>query len=186
MKRVGFKTALGIIVFLSVAASSWGAQVRTGTITGTSRDASGAIVPGVMITYRNVETGVTGNAITGDLGNYIVPSVPVGTYDLEASLAGFRTEVQKGVAVSVGAAVTVNFTLTVGGIAETVEVNATAPQVNTTDASVGGLVGESTIRELPLNGRDWLQLATLQAGVIGGIAQQQPSQSTNSRAAFGN
>ena len=79
-----------------------------------------------------------------------------------------------------------NFSLTVGALAETIEVSAAAPQVNTTDASVGGLVGENTIRELPLNGRDWLQLATLQAGVIGGIAQQQVSQGTNSRAAFGN
>jgi len=175
-----------MILILVVTAVAWSAQVRTGTIAGTTRDASGAIVPGVTISYKNVATGVTRTAITGDLGTYIVPSVPVGTYDLEASLAGFRTEVQRGVAVTVGATVAVNFSLTVGGLAETVEVNATPPQVNTTDASVGGLVGENTIRELPLNGRDWLQLATLQAGVIGGIAQQQPSQSTNSRAAFGN
>ena len=117
-------------------------------------------MPGVTISYKNVQTGVTGTVLTADLGTYIIPSVPVGTYDVEASLGGFRTEVQRGVTVTVGATVAVNFSLTVGGLAETVEVNATPPQVNTTDATVGGLVGESTIRELPLNGRDWLQLAS--------------------------
>src|SRR5436853_4560572 len=123
MKSIGFKAALGMSLFLTVAAAA-GAQVRTGTITGTSRDASGAIVPGVAISYKNVATGVAGTAITGDLGNYIIPSLPVGSYDLEASLAGFRTEVQRGVTVSVGATVAVNFSLTVGALAETIEVSA--------------------------------------------------------------
>src|SRR5216684_2288925 len=186
MKSIVFKAVLGMILFLTVTGLPLSAQVRTGTITGTSRDASGAIVPGVSVSYKNVETGVTGTAITGDLGTYILPSLPVGTYDMEASLAGFRPEVLRGISVTVGSSVAVNFSLTVGGIAETVEVNAIPPQVNTTDASVGGLVSENTIRELPLNGRDWLQLATLQAGVIGGVAQQSSAVSTNSRAARGN
>src|SRR5579862_4216994 len=146
MKHIGFKAALGMILFVAISSTAWSAQLRTGTITGTTRDASGAIVPGVTVTYKSEETGVTGSAVTGDLGNYNIQALPVGTYDLEASLAGFRTEVQKGVTVSVGASVSVNFNLTVGALSETVEVSAAAPQVNTTDASVGGLVGESTIR----------------------------------------
>jgi hypothetical protein len=80
----------------------------------------------------------------------------------------------------------VDFALSVGAAAEEVVVNADATQMNTTDASLGGLVGDNAIRELPLNGRDWLQLATLQAGVTGGLGQQSPSQANNSRAARGN
>src|ERR1051326_3499100 len=93
--------ALATFVLLIQLAAS--AQVASGTIVGTIRDSSGAIVPGVTVTSRNVETGVTRMVIAGELGNYTIPALPVGTYDLEASISGFRTEVRKGVTVTVGA-----------------------------------------------------------------------------------
>ena len=175
-----------MVLLLQFTSSSLRAQVASGTIVGTTRDSSGAIVPGANITCKSVETGVTRNVIAGELGAYTIPALPVGTYDLEASVPGFKTEVRKGITVTVGDTVAVNFTLSVGAPDESVIVSAEAPQVNTTDASLGGLVGDRTIRELPLNGRDWLQLATLQAGVAGGIGQQSPSSANNSRAARGN
>jgi len=80
----------------------------------------------------------------------------------------------------------VNFSLSVGDVVEKVVVNEETPQVETTSSTISGVVGEAAIRELPLNGRDWLQLATLQAGVVGGLEQQSSANSTNSRAARGN
>jgi hypothetical protein len=176
----------GVVVLLHFTASNLIGQVASGTIVGTIRDSSGAIVPGANISCKSVETGVTRTTVAGEVGTYTFPALPVGTYDLEASVGGFKTAVRKGISVTVGASVPVDFTLAVGAAAEEVVVSAEAPQINTTDASLGGLVGDSAIRELPLNGRDWLQLATLQAGVSGGLGQQSPSTANNSRAARGN
>jgi hypothetical protein len=174
------------VLLIQFAPSNLNAQVASGTIVGTVRDSSGAIVPGVTVTCKNVDTGVARMVVAGELGNYTIPALPVGTYDLEATISGFRTEVRKGVAVTVGASVDVSFTLTVGAAAEEVVVSSEAPQVNTTDASLGGLVADTAIRELPLNGRDWLQLATLQAGVVGGLGLDAAVVGNSSRAARGN
>ncbi|HEX4595576.1 MAG TPA: TonB-dependent receptor, partial [Bryobacteraceae bacterium] len=106
--------------------------------------------------------------------------------DVEAAVSGFRTSVRKGISVTVGASVPVNFELAVGEVQQRVEVEAAAPLVDTTNAAMGGLVGENAVRELPLNGRDWLQLVTLQPGVIGGVGQQSSAGFSNSRAARGN
>jgi hypothetical protein len=188
MRSLKFGAALaGVTLFLMISASGLKAQVANGSILGTATDTSGAVLASTNITCTSVETGVVRTAVTDGTGAYTFPALPVGTYNLEGSLQGFRTEVRNGVAVTVGASVAVNFTLAVGSTEQKVEVTAEAPQVNTTDASVGGLVSETAIRELPLNGRDWLQLATLQAGVVGGsMEQQSPTQATNSRAARGN
>src|SRR5262249_7108925 len=142
-----------VVVFLHLTASNLIGQVASGTITGTIRDSSGAVVPGASISCKSVETGVTRSALAGESGGDTFHALPVGNYDLEASLAGFKTAVRKGISVTVGASVPVDFTLAVGAAAEEVVVSAEAPQVNTTDASLGGLVGDSAIRELPLNGR---------------------------------
>jgi hypothetical protein len=176
----------GTVLLLHFTASGLHAQVASGSIVGTARDSSGAILPGATITSKNVETGVTRTLISGEAAGYTFPALPVGTYDLEASLNGFKTEVRKGIIVTVGASVSVDFTLSVGAAAEEVVVNAEATQVNTTDASLGGLVADTAIRELPLNGRDWLQLATLQAGVVGGLGLDAAVVGNSSRAARGN
>ena len=95
-----------------------------------------------------------------------------GNYEVEAVAVGFKTFVHGGLSVTVGESVPVNFELPVGETQQRVEVQAAPPQVETTNASLGGLVGENAVRELPLNGRDWLQLVMLQPGVTGGIGQQ--------------
>ena len=138
------------------------------------------------ISAKNVETGATRTAVADSSGAYQIVSVPAGTYDVEASVQGFKTSVRRGITVTVGASVPVNFELAVGELQQRVEVEAAAPQLETTNASMGGLVGETAVRELPLNGRDWMQLVTLQPGVVGGIGQQSSAGFSNSRAARGN
>ena len=88
--------------------------------------------------------------------------VPAGNYEVQAAAQGFKTAVRRGTGVTVGASVPVNFELAVGEMQQRVEAQAAAPQLETTSAAVRGVVGETAVRELPLNGRDWLQLVTLQ------------------------
>src|SRR5207253_5886010 len=124
--------------------------------------------------------------VTDVAGTYQILSIAAGDYAVEATLSGFQTATRSPVTVTVGAAAVANFDLSLGGVTQDVTVTSEVPQVNTIDASLGGLVGEREVRELPLNGRDWLQLTTLEAGVKGGIGQQSAASFSNSRAARGN
>src|SRR5258708_2243326 len=161
------------------------AQTASGGLPGTGRDSTGGALPGVTLSAKNVETGGVRTAVTDAGGTYQILSVPAADYVVDATLSGFRTA-RSRVSVTVGATAIANFELSVGGLTENVTVTSDAPQVNTADASLGGLVGEREVRELPLNGRDWLQLATLEAGVSAGIGQQSSASFSNSRAARGN
>src|SRR5260221_7683051 len=162
------------------------AQTASGGVIGTVRDSSGGALPGVSVSAKSLETGAARTAVADGGGTYQILSMPAGDYAVEAALSGFRTATRGRVTVTVGASAVVNFDLVVGGVTQEVTVTSEAPQVNTTDASLGGLVGEREVRELPLNGRDWLQLTTLEAGVKGGIGQQSAASFSNSRAARGN
>lgn len=162
------------------------AQISTGSIRGAVYDSSGALIPGASVTAVNMETGAVSKALTNRSGAYEISSVPAGAYNVEAGSNGFRTELRKGITLTVGATIDVNFSLSPGTVQETVVVTDEPPQIETSSPTMGGVVGENLIRELPLNGRDWLQLATLQAGVVGGLGQQSAAVLTNSRAARGN
>jgi Carboxypeptidase regulatory-like domain/TonB dependent receptor len=186
---VGVRIVLSLSLFLfllQVIPPYVCAQTTNGAILGTVQDASGAGVPGVNVSVKSVETGATRSVVTDSNGNYEVLSLPAGGYEIAASLKGFKTQFRQGINLTVGGSISVNFSLVVGDVVERVVVSDDTPQVDTTSATIGGVVGETAIRELPLNGRDWLQLATLQAGVIGGLEQQSSAVSTNSRAARGN
>jgi hypothetical protein len=172
--------------FLHVVPGNVSAQTTNGMIQGTVHDESGAPMAGVSVSLKSSETGASRSASTDSDGAYEFLSLPAGVYQAEASLKGFKSQLRKEIVLTVGANISVNFSLTVGEVVESVVVTEDTPQVDTTSATVSGVVGEATIRELPLNGRDWLQLATLQAGVIGGLEQQSSAVSTNSRAARGN
>jgi hypothetical protein len=175
---------LAVFIFLTGARVAQ-AQTATGNLTGTVRDSTGGALPGVTVLAKNLDTGAVRTALTDAGGTYQILSVPVADYVVDATLSGFRTS-RTRVTVTVGATASANFELSVGGVTEDVTVTSDAPQVNTTDASLGGLVAEREVRELPLNGRDWLQLTTLEAGVKGGIGQQSSASFSNSRAARGN
>src|SRR6266568_5264923 len=147
------------------------AQTVTGRIVGTIHDSQGAVVPGVSVSAKNLETGAERTTLSDESGGFIIANIPAGSYEVTASLAGFQKEVRSGVTLTVGAALRVDFNLKVGGLQEQIVVEGEAPQVDTTTSTMSGLVAETTIRELPLNGRDWLQLGALQSGVLIGLSK---------------
>ena len=141
------------------------AQLPTGTILGTARDASGGAVASANVTVRNTETGLTRTISTGDDGAYRFAGLPVGHYEVKVEKEGFKSTTQKGVVLDVSQEVVTNFALEVGATATQVIVTGEAPVVNTTSGQLGGLVSEEKIAQLPLNGRNYLDLTLLQPGV---------------------
>jgi hypothetical protein len=123
-------------------------------------------VPGVTVTARHIESGLTRTAVTNENGGYTVQLLPVGAYEITTDLPGFKQEVRRGINLAVGQIAVVNLTLEVGAAAEAVTVTGEAPIVNTTLASTSGLVNESQIKDLPLNGRSFDQLLTLTTGTV--------------------
>src|ERR1700730_14557934 len=139
------------------------AQVTGGSVTGTARGDSGSPIPGVQISIRDVTGGQVRTVQTDTLGSYSVPALPVGNYELTASAPGFVTQVLTGITVAVGSERVLDIRLRPGS-SQTV-VRATVPGVQANQSY--GNVGKSVVENTPLNGRDWTQLATLQAGVTG-------------------
>ena len=141
------------------------AQVTTGTISGTVTDSTGAVLPGAKVVILNEDTGIPRTVQPESAGRYLAPGLSLGKYRVTTSLEGFQTEVRSGIVLTVGREAVVNFQLQVGAITQTVEVRGEAPLVESTTAAGGSLVDERAIRDLPLNGRSYDQLALLQPGV---------------------
>ncbi len=135
-------------------------------MSGKIEDASGNGVGGVAITVKSLETGATRAVTTDDEGDFRVMSLPVGPYQVRAEKTGFKSEVRKGVNLVVGQEAVVRLRLEIGDLAQEVTVTEEVPVVNTTTSSVSGLVGERQIKDLPLNGRSFDNLMTLNPGVI--------------------
>src|SRR3989454_3693805 len=155
-----------VISFLSVllilvlsAGAAWGQA--TAQISGTVRDSSGAVLPGVEITATQTDTGIARTTITNETGFYVLPSLPLGPYRLEAALAGFRTFVQTGILLQVNSSIAINATLEVGQVAQSIEIQANAAQVETRSSGVGQVIETQRILDLPLNGRNVTDLVTL-------------------------
>ena len=155
-----------ILFILLICASLAVAQLDTGTISGTVRDQSGGAVPGVAIAIRNVATGITRSLVTNAAGRYEAAALPVGSYEVRASLAGFQTLVRSGITLTVGRNAVVDLALQVGEVAQSITVAGEASFVETTTATVSNLVNEKRVMDIPLNNRDLTQLAFLQPGVI--------------------
>ncbi|HEY4355244.1 MAG TPA: TonB-dependent receptor [Acidobacteriaceae bacterium] len=141
------------------------AQVSLATISGTVKDSSGAVVPEAMVVVLDQDTGISRTIKSDSHGHYSVPALPLGNYRVTGSHQGFATEVRSGIVLTVGAEAVVDLPLTVGAETQTVEVTGAPPLVESTNASMGSLVDDKSIRALPLNGRSWDQLAELQPGV---------------------
>src|ERR1051326_1550718 len=141
------------------------AQTISGTIFGNVTDPSGAVVPGVTITIKNVDTGATRTILTDDAGRYRVTALPVGIYEVKAERQGFGEALHSGIELTVGREAAVDFQLQVGQLNEQIRVSSEAPLIDQTRPAITALVNERTIREYPLNGRDLFQLTTLQTGV---------------------
>src|SRR5499426_2018595 len=141
------------------------AQVTGATLSGTVTDASGAVIPGVMVSIKNRSTAVVRTVMADEAGLYSAPNLQAGSYDVTASQPGFSTVVQSNIALTVGAQQQLNISMKVGETAQVVEVTAAAPLVQVNSSAISGVVESTTVRELPLNGRDWASLATLAPGV---------------------
>ncbi len=140
-------------------------QLPTATILGTVKDSTGAVIPGAAITAKSVETGLTRSAVSAEAGSYRLSALPVGAYEVRVELPGFRTEVRSGLTLTVSQEAVVNFSLQPGAIDQTVVVTEDAPLVNTTSGALGGLVDERKVAELPLNGRNFIDLTLLTPGI---------------------
>ena len=143
------------------------AQTPLATLVGTVRDSSGGVIPRVPITVRHVASGTSRTELTTSNGDYTFVSLPIGEYQIEAAPSGFQRQKVVGIVLQVNQTARVDFTLQVGSVAETVTVQAQAPLVRSEEASVGTVVDNAKVVDLPLNGRDFRQLATLSPGVIG-------------------
>lgn len=138
----------------------------TGTITGQVTDESGSILPGVVVEATNEGTGQVRNATAGSDGFYTLPLIQPGRYSVRASLQGFRTAVKEGVTVAVNSTSRVDLVLSVGALEETITVQSEAPLVETSNATMGVVIDEQKVVDLPLNGRNFTQLGTLIPGVV--------------------
>ena len=138
----------------------------TATVQGTVMDAKGAVVPNATITVRNIGTSVERTTQTDDGGNYQVPALPVGVYSIGVQAQGFKTQMADRVTVEVAKIVVQNFQMEVGAISEQVLVSSDVPIVETATTSVGTVINQRTVQEIPLNGRHFVDLGLLLPGSV--------------------
>jgi hypothetical protein len=155
--------ALTLSAILSASAS---AQVDTGSITGTVKDQSGAIVPGATVTITHEGQGLTLTTVTREDGTYIFTPIRTGAYRIDVELQGFKKEARRGITVGIQEQVRADVVLQAGGISEEVLVTGASPLLQTGSGTVGETLKSETIQNLPVNGRDYTVLARLTAGVV--------------------
>src|SRR5438876_5387031 len=153
---------LALLVSLMTCPSVW-AQA-TAQISGTVRDQSGAVLPGVAVTATQSETGIARTAVTNETGSYVLSNLPLGPYRIEAALTGFRTFVQTGIVLQVNSNLAINPVLNVGQVSEQLALQANATMVETRSTAVGQVIESQRILELPLPARNVTSLITLTAG----------------------
>src|SRR3984893_9054261 len=154
------------------------AQVSGGTLSGTITDPTGRAVAQAQVVIKNMATGVERTVTTNTDGFYTAVNLLPGSYEVRISAKGFNTETKSGITMTVGAQRTFDVVLQVGTISNRVEVTTEAPAVQLASSDIGAVVNATTVRELPLNGRSWTDLAALQPGVE--TIQTQPSFATGS------
>ncbi|HEX4002360.1 MAG TPA: carboxypeptidase regulatory-like domain-containing protein [Candidatus Acidoferrales bacterium] len=160
-----FTCVFGALFLLFISSASLQAQTQTGTITGTVTDSTGGAIVGATVTITNEGTAVEQTTTSDAQGRYLVPLLPAGTYDVQATSSGFQTLDHKGITVSVGATPVVDFSLPVGKVSQTVTVAGEVSQVQTQTAAVSTLISPQQVSQLPLNGRNFTQLIGLAPGV---------------------
>ena len=169
--RIGNQTktncALFLLLILAIltGAATLRAQVSGATLSGTVTDPSAAVIPNATISIKNVATGIVRQVTTDASGVYNAPNLLPGTYEVSVTAAGFSTAIRGGVTLTVGAQQLLNFALKVGEATQKVEVTTEAAPIELASSEISGVVTQKTVQELPLNGRDWTTLATLQPGV---------------------
>src|SRR5918992_2056733 len=157
--------AIAVIALLGLWSVPALAQSATGEIQGTIVDQSGAVLPGVTVSIVNTATGATREVVSDADGLFTVPGLPVGPYEVTASLQGFATQRQPGVRVQVGQTITLRMQLEVAAVAETITVAGTPPVVETTRSEVSSVVNATAVSNLPANGRNFIDFVLLTPGV---------------------
>ena len=165
LKWFGTSLPALLLIFGAFPSRQVQAQVAGATISGTILDSSGGAIPAAKISIKNAVRGIVRNVYTNSAGYYTAPNLLPASYEIAVSAQGFNTEVMRGIELAVGAQQTIDLTMRVGAIADTVEVTTEAPIVQLSSSDISAVVTANTIRELPLNGRSWTDLATLQPGV---------------------
>ena len=164
-RALGSVAAAAAVLLLTIAGVA--AQIgATAQMTGTVRDDSGGVLPGADVTAIQTDTGVRRSAVTDSGGSYTLQNLPVGPYRLEVALTGFRSYAQTGIVLQVNANPVINVTLPIGDLSETVSVEAAAPLVETRSPSIGSMIENERIEELPLNGRNAVELITLAGAAV--------------------
>ena len=163
-RATAFALVFGAIFSLLLSLSAH-AQVSGATLNGTVTDSSGAVIANVQVSIKNEGTGEVRTVSVDSAGFYSAPNLLPGKYDVTATAAGFSTTVQNGVELTVGAQQLLNIKMSVGQVTQTVVVQELAPSVDLATSTIGGVVGQEAVVQLPLNGRDWTSLATLEPGV---------------------
>jgi hypothetical protein len=177
----GLRTLCAFLVALVLGVGHVYAQAgATAQITGTVRDSSGGVLPGVDVTATQTQTNFSRSAVTDENGNYTLPNLPVGPYRLQAMLSGFRTFVQTGIVLTVNANPEIAIELGLGALTETVSVEAATPLVETRSPSLGSVTDNERIEELPLNGRNATDLIALAPAAV-----PQPGLNATSRSMAG-
>ena len=163
------------------------AQLAGATLSGVVSDESGAVVPNAEVIIKNLATGESRQVTTNPDGLYSAPNLLPGDYELTVTARGFQTLLRTGITLTVGSNQALNLTLRVGELAATVTVTGATPTVETTSSTLSATVEQQTVVDLPLNGRDWTQLATLQTGVLSVRAQASNASTANrGNRGFGN
>ncbi len=153
-------------LFLCLCAVAASAQLNTATIAGTVSDPSGAAIPEARVAAVNAGTNIEYRGVTGAEGLYVIPNLPVGEYAVRAERDGFKTETRTGMRLAVDQRARVDFQMQVGSVSESVEVTSQVAQVDVESAAVGQVIGNKRVVDLPLNGRNFVQLAALSPGTL--------------------
>src|ERR1700733_3577936 len=179
MRSITAPVVAGIFAALVLTAAPSHAQVVGGSIGGTITDASGAAIPGATVVIRNQETGSQRQLITNGEGLYSAPSIPVGRYSVSATRDAFATQQRDGIVVTVGQSVRVNVALSASAVSQNVEVTDKPAPVDLSTQQTSGLVDERQVKNLPLNGRSYDQLLTLNPATVNYTAQRSGSIGTS-------
>ena len=160
--------ALAVLALVLCSAFGARAQVTTASVRGTVTDEQGAALAGADVSITNTDNGFTRSTKTGNEGEYSFPDLPLGPYRIHVAHAGFKGETQTGIVLHVADSLVINVSLKVGAVSESVTVEASPIAVETTNGELTGLIEASQVSELPLNGRNFMQLVTLMPGVAQG------------------
>src|ERR1035438_2260982 len=173
------------LLAFSLAASALWAQVVGASISGTVKDETGSALAGAAVSVKNMETGAERKLIADEAGRYSAPSIAVGRYQVTAQKPGFASQVKTGIDLVVGQSTSVDLTLLLGELKQVITVEAAPSPVNQSTQQISGLVDERQIKELPLNGRSYDQLVSLNPGIVNYTAERSGGVGT-SNSAVGN